>query len=80
MAKKSDLINKISNNLAYLTEDDIKISVDLIFDYLQSELAKPEPSRIEIRGFGSLSIKMRQYPNSEKSYRSVYYRMPKVQK
>ncbi|MCC8417738.1 MAG: HU family DNA-binding protein [Rickettsia endosymbiont of Bryobia graminum] len=80
MAQKSDLINKISNNLTYLTKDDIKVSVDLIFDYLQAELAKPEPSRIEIRGFGSFSIRQRQYSNSEKSYRSIYYRMPKVQK
>lgn len=80
MAKKSDLVNKISANLSYLTKDDIEISVDLIFDYIKSELAKSEPSRIEIRGFGSLSVRRRQYPNSEKSYKSIYYRMPKGQK
>ena len=80
MAQKSELINRISTNLGYLTKDDVKVSVDLILDYLQAELAKPEDSRIEIRGFGSLSIRQRQYSNSEKSYRSIYYRMPKMQK
>ncbi|MCC8399684.1 MAG: integration host factor subunit beta [Rickettsia endosymbiont of Platyusa sonomae] len=75
MAKKSDLVNKISENLGYLSREDIKDSVDLVLDYLKSSLAKQH--RIEVRGFGSFSIRQRKFPNSEQSYKTVYYRMPK---
>ncbi|MCC8483754.1 MAG: integration host factor subunit beta [Rickettsia endosymbiont of Labidopullus appendiculatus] len=73
--QKSDLVNKISEELNYLAKEDIKDSVDLVLDYLQSSLA--EQNRIEIRGFGSFSVRQRKLPNSEQSYKTVYYRMPK---
>ncbi len=75
MAKKSDLVNKISENLGYLSREDIKDSVDLVLDYLKSSLA--EQNRIEIRGFGSFSVRQRKFSNSEQSYKTVYYLMPK---
>ncbi len=75
MAKKSDLVNKISENLSYLSREDIKDSVDLVLEYLQSSLTQQH--RIEIRGFGSFSIRERKFPNSKQSYKTVYYRMPK---
>lgn len=61
MARKSDLVDKISKELNYLSKEDIKDSIDLVFDYLQSSLA--EQNRIEIRGFGSFSIRERKFPN-----------------
>lgn len=61
MARKSDLVDKISKELNYLSKEDIKDSIDLVFDYLQSSLA--EQNRIEIRGFGSFSIRKRKFPN-----------------
>lgn len=63
MARKSDLVDKISKELNYLFKEDIKDSIDLVFDYLQFSLA--EQNRIEIRGFGSFSIRERKFPNSE---------------
>lgn len=62
MARKSNLVDKISKELNYLSKEDIKDSIDLVFDYLQSSLA--EQNRIEIRGFGSFSIRKRKFPNS----------------
>lgn len=72
MARKSDLVDKISKELNYLSKEDIKDSIDLVFDYLQSSLA--EQNRIEIRGFGSFSIRKRKFPNSKRSYKTIYYR------
>lgn len=72
MARKSDLVDKISKELNYLSKEDIKDSIDLVFDYLQSSLA--EQNRIEIRGFGSFSIRKRKFPNSKQSYKTIYYR------
>ncbi|MDR0774117.1 MAG: HU family DNA-binding protein [Rickettsia sp.] len=72
MARKSDLVDKISKELNYLSKEDIKDSIDLVFDYLQFSLAKQ--NRIEIRGFGSFLIRERKFPNSERSYKTVYYR------
>lgn len=75
MARKADLVNKISKKIDYLSKEDISASIDLVFDYLRSELA--QQNRIEIRGFGSFSIRDRKFPNSEKIYKTVYYRAPK---
>ncbi len=75
MARKSDLVNKISEKLDYLSKEDISDSIDLVFNYLTDELVKQ--NRIEIRGFGSFSIRERKSPNSESIYKTIYYRMPK---
>ena len=75
MASKTDLVNKISEELTDLPKKDISESVDLIFDYLKSELIKQ--NRIEIRGFGSFSIRERKFADSPDTYRTVYYRSPK---
>jgi nucleoid DNA-binding protein len=75
MARKADLINKISEKIDYLSKEDIKTSIDLVFDYLKSELV--QQNRIEIRGFGSFSIRDRKFPDSEKIYKTIYYRMSK---
>lgn len=73
-ANKIDLVNKISENLSYLAKEDIDNSIDLILEYLQQQLAQLE--RIEIRGFGSFSIRKRKFQGKDQQYKTVYYRMP----
>lgn len=72
---KAYLIDKIHNELNYLSKEDITDSVNLVLDYLQQSLK--EEKRIEIRGFGSFSIRQRKFPQSDKLYKTIYYRMPK---
>ena len=79
-AHKSNLIKSITNNIPNVPKEDIKTAVELIINYLSEELAKQ--NRIEIRGFGSFSLrsrithKMYIEKNTEKqaTYKAVYFR------
>ena len=75
MATKKDLVKNVSQKLAYLNSEDTKYAVDCVLDYITEELAKN--NRIEIRGFGSFSIRKRKYANKDAEYNSIYYRMSK---
>ncbi|AFC73100.1 HU family DNA-binding protein [Rickettsia montanensis] len=75
MITKNYLIDKVHDKLNYLSKEDVKDSVDLILDYLNESLK--EQKRVEIRNFGNFSIRKRKFPESEKFYNTVYYRMPK---
>ena len=55
--KKSDLKDKICSNLPNHSPLDISLAVDFISKYICDGLKKNE--RIEIRGFGSFSIRKR---------------------
>tara|TARA_B100000513_G_C11828112_1_gene161530 strand:- start:228 stop:506 length:279 start_codon:yes stop_codon:yes gene_type:complete len=55
--KKSDLKNKICSNLPNHSPLDISLAVDLVSKCICDGLKKNE--RIEIRGFGSFSIRNR---------------------
>lgn len=54
---KSDLIQLIANKQDQLTYKDIEIAVKKILDYMASALQNGH--RIEIRGFGSFSLRFR---------------------
>ena len=54
---KSDLINNIAGRLSHLTQKDAEIIVNAIFDSMTDALAGGK--RVEIRGFGSFSVKQR---------------------
>jgi integration host factor subunit beta len=54
---KSDLINSVAKRYPALKMHDIKKLVDIIFAEITSALASKQ--RIEIRGFGSMSIRER---------------------
>jgi integration host factor beta subunit len=54
---KSELINRISERLPYLTRKDAEIIVNTIFDSMVQALVSG--NRIEIRGFGSFKVKHR---------------------
>ncbi len=75
MTTKRDLINKLSKKLDYLSPEDIKCAVDSILSYIKNELSAG--NRVEIRGFGSMSVRKRKYANKDEYYNTVYYRMSK---
>lgn len=55
--KKSELKNKISSKFPYLSFIDISLGVDLLSKKISEGLKNNE--RIEIRGFGSFSVRSR---------------------
>jgi nucleoid DNA-binding protein len=75
MATKKDLVDNLVKKLNYLNYQDANFAVDSILDYLKEELTKG--NRIELRGFGSLSIRPRKYADRDEEYKTVYYRMSK---
>ena len=75
MATKTDLIKKITDKLDYLSKVDANIAVDSVFEYIKDELRLK--NRIEIRGFGSMSIREKKYAGQDKKYNTIYFRMSK---
>ncbi len=55
---KSDLIETVGKSLPNLAARDVEVIVNTIFDSMTDALAKDE--RIEIRGFGSFEVRVRQ--------------------
>jgi nucleoid DNA-binding protein len=75
MATKKDLVEHLAKKLNELSEEDLLYAVDFIFEYIKDELARE--NRVEIRGFGSLSVRKRKYADKEETYNTIYYRMSK---
>ena len=75
MATKKDLERSVVKKLSYLSEEDANFAVNCILDYIKDELAIN--NRLEIRGFGSLSVRKRKYAGTDKEYNTIYYRMSK---
>lgn len=80
------LIEEVEKKLNYsLKKDDIKLISSLLFEEISKELINK--NRIEIRGFGSFSIRTRNTPSDprknngnssgRKECNSVYFRMSK---
>jgi integration host factor subunit beta len=55
---KSDLISQVANRNRHLTVKEIEIITNQIFDSMMDTLARGD--RIELRGFGSFSVKQRE--------------------
>lgn len=55
--KKSDLLESLEKRFDYLPKREVERTLEKILSYLSSALVKG--SRIEIRGFGSFSSKIR---------------------
>lgn len=55
---KSDLIESLTQRLSNLPAKDIEIIVNTIFDSMTNALSQGD--RIEIRGFGSFEVRVRQ--------------------
>lgn len=75
MATKKDLIENISKKLSYFKSADTEFAVNFILEYLKDELSKG--NRIEIRGFGTISIRKRKQAKKAGEYNTIYYRMSK---
>ncbi len=75
MTTKKDLVENIVKKLSYLSEGDANFAVNCILDYIKDELAIG--NRVEIRGFGSLSVRKRKYAGKDSEYNTIYYRMSK---
>ncbi len=54
---KSELIEKLADNLSHLSAKDVEQSIKEILELMAQSLSKGE--RIEIRGFGSFSLHYR---------------------
>ncbi len=55
---KSDLIERVARRLPHISKKDTELVVGTIFDRMTEALVKGE--RIEIRGFGSFQVKIRE--------------------
>ena len=75
MATKTDLIHSLIKKLDYLNKEDATYALNIIIDYLKEELIKG--NRVELRGFGSFSIRQRRYVNRDDLYNTVYYKAAK---
>ena len=75
MATKKDLEQNIARKLSYLSEADASFAVDCILDHIKGELTTG--NRVEIRGFGSLSLRKRKHAGKDEEYNTIYYRMSK---
>lgn len=73
MATKRNLVERITTKLDYLSKDDATVAIDSVLEYIRDELCKK--NRIEIRGFGSMSIRERKYAAQGKKYNTIYFRM-----
>ncbi len=73
MATKKDLIANLMTKLDYLSKDDAQVAVDLVIDNIKEQLYKK--NRIEIRGFGSMSIRKKKYARQDNTYNTIYFRM-----
>jgi integration host factor subunit beta len=75
MATTNDLVQILTKKMPDISAQDMNEAVSLVFDFLKNELQ--QGNRIEIRGFGSFSIRQRKFANKDDFYKTVYYRMSK---
>lgn len=83
MTTRQELINCVSAKNSNISKPDMVEAIELMFDYIIDELVKGH--RVEIRGFGSFSIKSRAVSSSSalpqvaakpnKRVKTLYYRM-----
>ena len=75
MTSKKDVVKAVADRLDYLSEEDAELAIDTVVDSFTQNLIKG--NRIEIRGFGSFSIRQRKYAGRDEHYNTIYYRMSK---
>jgi integration host factor subunit beta len=54
---KSDLVSKLSEQVTTLTKKECEVIVDTVFHHMKDALQRGE--KIEIRGFGSFTVRVR---------------------
>ncbi len=55
--KRSELIEKLTEKIEYLTKKQVETIVDMVFERMSETLQKGE--KIELRGFGKFKVKVR---------------------
>lgn len=75
MTTKKKLAEGVSKRLKYLSVEDAEFAVDSVLEHIKDNLE--QGNRIELRGFGSFSIRPRKYAGVDEYYNTVYYRMSK---
>ncbi len=55
--KRSELIEKLTEKIEYLTKKQVETIVDMVFERMSETLQKGE--KIELRGFGNFKVKAR---------------------
>lgn len=75
MGSKSDLLDSLKETYEYLSREDLEKSVDVVLEHIKGELGKG--NRVEVRGFGSFSVRKRRLAGKKETYNTVYYRMSK---
>ncbi len=76
MATQKDLVKNLVAKIEYLSEEDTKEALEYVVDYIKNELAKD--NRIEIRRFGSMSVREKKFANQDKKYKTIYFRPAKT--
>ncbi len=71
---KGDIIDKISGSLEGFLKKDVSQSVDIILDAMAENLA--EGGRVEIRGFGSFSIRKRKEKSTKNPKTGIIMDIP----
>lgn len=75
MSTKKRIAEGVARRLKYLSPEDAEYAVDSVLDHIKENLKSG--NRIELRGFGSFSIRPRKYAGLDEYYNTVYYRMSK---
>ena len=55
---KSDLVSKVADRMSHVSKKDTEMIVNSVFESMAEALRRGD--RIEIRGFGSLQVKLRE--------------------
>lgn len=76
MATKKDLINNLAAKLDYLSAEDARIAVDSVLEHIKSELSKK--NSLQIRGFGSMSLRRKKHFKQDRYYNTIYFRASKA--
>lgn len=75
MATKTDLVKKLNSLNSAVSQSDIEDMVEYTFEYIKDSIS--QNNRVEIRGFGSFSLRQRKKAKEDKNYNTIYYRMSK---
>lgn len=69
---KSELIEKVGNNLRHLSKTEVEVIIETVFDKMVNALKQGH--RVEIRGFGTFEVRHREarQGRNPKSGASVY--------
>lgn len=73
MANKGDLVKSLYKKCHNISMEDVKYMLEVTSEYMQEQLS--DGNRIELRGFGSFSIRRRKYAKKDKQYNTIYYRV-----